>query len=444
MSFGKKEAGGGEVAQGFRRHRDEARINLEELVKLSGVSERSLRTIESGELVSWRIFGPALQGLNELRRRKGHRTVRLLDEGGKQSLRVVEPGWLVFPEREWLRAVHGPGALLTADFRVVPFHGARSENELNQLAAWCQTVDHFRIRIYKGEGGMGKTRLAVELCHRLALPPAYHWTTGFAELKRFPFDSSPWRSLPESRKPLLIVVDYAGEEAKTKMIAELILHWADCPAPKVRLLFLERDDHWLDRLHEHRAIRDLSGGPLWPRTEEAAIALPPVAESSSERHESLRIAARAFAKKLDVRTPALPNLELNPGFYRSVLYLHMRAYLAVLGEEANSKSALLRQVFARERDYWKKRMEALGLPALLFPAVEGAVFKVAERNAVLDRQGALKLLAKAPFCRDQPKAVREQLFRVLRECYPQGATEIGPLQPDELRIFLVSQFSERL
>jgi hypothetical protein len=121
----------------------------------------------------------------------------------------------------------------------------------------------------------------------------------------------------------------------------------------------------------------------------------------------------------------------------------MRALLAVLGEEANRKSSLLYHLLARERDYWTKRMKALGLSTSLLPALEAAMFKLCEGNKNLDRDAALKLLGKTPCCRDLPEAVRVQLYRLLRECYPHGADGIGPLQPDELRIYAVSHFAGR-
>src|ERR1039458_6500557 len=83
------------------------------------------------------------------------------------------------------------------------------------------------------------------------------WSTGFGRLKGFPAERSPWEALPDLRKPLLVVVDYAGEARKTQMMTQLLGHLDACPAPKVRLLFLERDDRWLDRLHEDPAAREI-------------------------------------------------------------------------------------------------------------------------------------------------------------------------------------------
>lgn len=428
----------------FRYFREEAGVTQDQLAEAAHVGVRTIRSIETDEKHSIRTRGKVLIGLNELRLRADKPPVVLGEDAGRTTLIVTKPSWLQFPQRKWLRSIHGPGALLTADYCVVPYHGTRSLDELERLVAWCGHPDQIGVRIYKGEGGMGKTRLAIELCHRLAVLAHHSWNAGFADLARFPTASVPWQSLPDLRKPLLIVVDYAGEEEKTRMVSELLLHAATCAAPKLRLLFLERDDFWLDRLHENRAAREILHGPLLSRSgNEEVHSLLPVAASSTERAESLRFAARAFGKQLDLRTPAIPELNLKAGFYRSVLFLHMHALLAVLGSEARSRDAILRQMLARERDYWKKRLVALGLARTLLPAMESAVFRISKQNGVATEKLGLELLRKIGLCRDQPESVLLQLLRALRECYPQGAGGIGSLQPDELKLFLMSRFMDR-
>jgi len=425
----------------FRYFREEAGSTQRDLALVAQVSVRSIRKIETGEECSEKIHGRALLGLNELRLQAGRPPVVLEKQGRHTTIVVCKPTWLQLPGRHWLRSLHGPGALLTADFRVVPFHGMRSLQELDKLVAWCVKPERMGVRIYKGEGGIGKTRLAIELCRRLAALPKGCWTTGFAVLDNFPKASVPWKSLDNLQKPLLVVVDYAGEEEKTRMVSQLLLHAAKCPAPKLRLLFLERDDHWLDRLHENPAAREILHGPLLSRAgNEDVHSLPPVANTSTERAESLRFAIRTFAGKLSLKTPPMPEVDLKARFYESVLFLHMRALLTLFGGEARTKDAILRQMLARERDYWKKRLTAVGLSPSLLPVVEAAVARISEQNGVSDRKNGLKLFSKITLCRDQSEVVREQLFRVLRECYPAGPSGIGPLQPDELKLFLISRF----
>jgi len=70
-----------------------------------------------------------------------------------------------------------PGALLRADFEVVPF--LYRIRELAELKKWCNAKPWFGLRLYTGAGGMGKTRLALELCEKLV---EEHWRAGILDL----------------------------------------------------------------------------------------------------------------------------------------------------------------------------------------------------------------------------------------------------------------------
>ena len=61
---------------------------------------------------------------------------------------------------------HGPAHLLEPGLGVVPFTGRAAE--LEALERWCLDVRAGRVRLVSGEGGSGKTRLALELGKRLA------------------------------------------------------------------------------------------------------------------------------------------------------------------------------------------------------------------------------------------------------------------------------------
>ena len=51
-------------------------------------------------------------------------------------------------------------------------------------------------------------------------------------------------------RPLLVVIDYAADPAKTGKILHLLRHLESCPASQIRILFLEREHLWLGRLLE--------------------------------------------------------------------------------------------------------------------------------------------------------------------------------------------------
>ena len=50
---------------------------------------------------------------------------------------------------------------LRAEEQVVPFRG---RPELDELLAWCGTGERVGVRLVTGDGGAGKTRLALRLC----------------------------------------------------------------------------------------------------------------------------------------------------------------------------------------------------------------------------------------------------------------------------------------
>jgi len=121
----------------------------------------------------------------------------------------------------------------------IPFVGR--EAELVRLYQFLAMDGDFRWWTLLGEGGMGKSRLAMELCLRAGM----HWRAGFlprGEATAF------WRSWqPES--PTLLVVDYAGSapEEVGEMLEALRLREWNAPLDNpVRVLLLERrrEDRW--------------------------------------------------------------------------------------------------------------------------------------------------------------------------------------------------------
>jgi DNA-binding XRE family transcriptional regulator len=335
----------------FKIHRKEAGITQLALAERAGVDERTIRLLEGDGHCSARMQQDILTALNALREPR-YSALRLLTYQATPTLEIAPWGWLEMPSKHWVSHYHGPGALLTANYGVVPFHGTTSHEELAKLIAWCHEPRRLGIRIYKGPGGMGKTRLALELCRALRdVKTGTIWSTGFGRLKGFPAERSPWEALPDLRKPLLVVVDYAGEARKTQMMTQLLGHLDACPAPKVRLLFLERDDRWLDRLHEDPAAREILLGPLLSKAGEAyAHKVAPVAVTATERNESFNKAATAFKTKLEAKALAQSLVSLSGELYNRVLFLHMQALLTVLGSSVQRSDAILRHLLAREHE----------------------------------------------------------------------------------------------
>ena len=113
------------------------------------------------------------------------------------------------------------------------------EDEQRSLRDWLTSGDQLSIRVLTGEGGSGKTRLALDLCDNL---PGEDWQAGFLDgddLKTYCSDASmvDWAWT----KPTLIVVDYAATFADTlhRWLGRLADHMKT-DAPALRILLLER------------------------------------------------------------------------------------------------------------------------------------------------------------------------------------------------------------
>ncbi|MER7841517.1 serine protease [Streptomyces sp. NPDC096040] len=145
-----------------------------------------------------------------------------------------------------------PAQLLRADVEAVPFHGRT--DLLAALENWCLEPGSFSTRLLVGGGGEGKTRLGVELCHRLR---AQDWVTG-----RLAEDApaETLKVLEQLSHPLLLVVDYA--ETRQEQLHALARHLGRPRCP-VRLLLLARSaGDWLTQLAMSPNLASLVAAPV--------------------------------------------------------------------------------------------------------------------------------------------------------------------------------------
>ena len=99
---------------------------------------------------------------------------------------------------------------------MVPFDPAR-QPELDALNTWLDDARQPQaVRLITGAGGLGKTRLALELCQQRL---ASNWHAGFLDTDHDAENmATEWHVLRNLNQPLLIVIDYAETRQTTLLV----------------------------------------------------------------------------------------------------------------------------------------------------------------------------------------------------------------------------------
>lgn len=352
------------------------------------------------------------------------------------ALSLAAATLIALPRRRWRPGISPPGELLRADIEgAVPFHGR--DAELADLEAWCDGSGHVGVRLYTGAGGMGKTRLLIELGNRLR---TRSWRAGFLEQpdsKRIGPRHVPdelWRSLLEAPEPILIVVDYA--ETRRDELVPLLRHAFEAHDDRrIRIALLARaaDDWWNQLKTERGGVSALLTGPRtrW-------ISLGPLALDAERRRHSYHLATTTFARRLDQPEPPGVPADLADEIFERVLFLHMRALAAVDGVPVKGDQGILGHILNRERAFWAELLAARDLPAVLLPAVGQALAVLTLGGGASSRGEARAALRKVALLRDQPEATRAALAALLHDLYP-GKRWIEPILPDLLGEHLIQE-----
>lgn len=301
----------------------------------------------------------------------------------------------------------------------VPFIGHTAE--LEKLWAFMDTEQPFLWWLITGEGGSGKSRLALELCLR----HQETWKVGFLP------DSSGYNRWSEwtPKGPTLIIVDYCSLRAKEIQSIVLALATREPPLEhRVRLLLVERsiNGQWWTDFHGTGTTRllvesvghdepittsEMTDDQLWQAItvilEKSAIKLP-------DKEETLR---------------AL--LKLDP--LRRPLFATLAADALAAGRDIRvwDKTALLRDVLQREiEQFWKpdgvtERDQNL----LCFATLQGGMF-------VRDLEIPVFSLADLPTI-DSTDPSRFNAGRYQTMTGMSSTEFLSPLKPDVLGEFFV-------
>ncbi|WP_371779139.1 tetratricopeptide repeat protein [Streptosporangium subroseum] len=331
----------------------------------------------------------------------------------------------------------GPAGLLDPRRQVVEFVGRN--DELTKLIAWCETADEDvgRVRLVTGPGGVGKTRLAVQLRVRLA---EVGWRCVLVGEGQEATAVSRARAASSDR--LLLVVDYA--ETRTALGA--LLREVAAASGMVRVLLLARSaGEWWELLGTGDAgvralLRDAYDGvPL------SALVADEVSDA-----ELVEAAIPRFAVKLGVEPPEQVVVDGGGHGRARILDLHAAALVAVLrsrqirdaggqftGPVRVQVAEVLGELLEHEDRFWLGSALRAGLlegadgltPAILRRIVAAGCLLGAASEAE-----AMRLLDRVPGA-----AASGKVAYWLRDLYPPhgdsaaGEPEwLGTLQPDRL------------
>src|SRR6185369_3680550 len=335
--------------------------------------------------------------------------------------------WLTSRHLELDRDRVSPSRLLTANYEIVDFNESGRSEALEALAAFANGPRTRDLWIVHGDGGLGKTRLLMEGCRRLA---AQGWHAGFLD------PDADARSLAELLEGLisrLVVVDYA--ESRLPQVQKLVSRMARAPlpGPRVRVVLLaRREGDWLKTLRQGAEEADLLDGRY------ASMELPPLSTEGVARWDPFAAAVRAFTFYLRVEEPALwSNPDLSREAFGRPLYLHMAALIAAEGRPAATEELLLEEILERERFFWSQEIKGLCIDSEKQIVLQHAMERML---AVLSLGGGLseaqcRTLAHQLLGSAASAALSEILVNLVRSLYaaaPHSGWHVAGLEPDLL------------
>lgn len=191
-----------------------------------------------------------------------------------------------------------PSRFIEAHQSTIPLIGR--QKEIAWLEEFRDTNEPFSWAVIKGEGGMGKSRLAYEFCKKCS---GIGWHSGVlskGDLERFvnSVGSDKW----EYYAPIFAVVDYASAKVDLiiklmSILSESVSDGKDCP---IRLLLLEREanrsEGWLHDLLEFAENNYLNTIHDTFYRNEALLLKPPVLEDSLDPFGATRMIIESTMK----------------------------------------------------------------------------------------------------------------------------------------------------
>lgn len=177
------------------------------------------------------------------------------EEHRQDLLEVFAPPLLAGSKDRGEQAGLAVARYLRPEEEVVPF---RVRSELGDLLTWCGTAEHVAARLVTGDGGAGKTRLALRLSQELV---ADGWQPLWVPRGRERLVGS---AVQELGRPCVVLVDYA--ETRDGLGGLLTDVAGASGGPDVRVVMLARSSgEWWQRLvtgGDNRVAKLLGASPV--------------------------------------------------------------------------------------------------------------------------------------------------------------------------------------
>ena len=352
------------------------------------------------------------------------------EKGRLTALRAARDE-LLEPMQPALQGTHTISTLLAAEHALAPFVARGTETK--KLMRWCLDPAALPVHVLAGPGGVGKSRLAVQVAREL--PDG--WVVGRCASGKA---ALLLPAVLACQEPTLVIVDDADTKPGVASLVEQLGERAERGEIKVLLLVREAIvfETWLhQQLPDAQRVR-------FPTTTLAAVGGP------GDRRRWFVEAARAYAAALDVPPPPVSDVDTRPVGAEGdpMIIMQVRAVLAALAgthERADViRTAGIDRVAAglieHERQRWDR---AAGDPRWSLP--EG--FTVEDREEALlvlvllaptTFDAAAGVLRRLPLFHEQPEGSLRHIVRWAHHLYPgAGAAQVDPT-PDFLRDALLA------
>jgi tetratricopeptide (TPR) repeat protein len=353
-----------------------------------------------------------------------------------------------------------PTQLLQAKYEVVPYRDATGC--LEELMLWSRQAERpVAGTLLCGAGGLGKTRLAIELAARLRREA--EWMAGFVALPKNPTESKVrqyWQGLEqliaEGEEPgLLLVLDYAeGRQTELKELALRLRAQGLVARRQIRVLLLSRNaGEWWTDLHD----ADTALQSIFDDDEGTAhvIALPPIAGAAA-RLSLFRDCLTAFGRILegqgkDLSSYSIPNelttmvAEGTAGTEPLAVQMATLVWLGGAGFPSlkGGVPTLLDRVLQLEYEHWTRIVGALDNIAR--SALQRAAAQITLLHGLASSEAAEQILMRDTYYagRRNARADVAPLLWQLRSLLGGPDGTLGPLEPDLVGEHLVAKRGDK-